>query len=71
MELGCKTELNEAEREGGIEGRRRLFEKLCARVVERNDVLNAASLLEVDAVIDVGQTRERLLRSLETIRESR
>ena len=64
VELGFKRELAAAEEEGGEKGRLQLFDKICCTMRERNGILNAASLLEVDSVIDPSSTRRRLAEHL-------
>ena len=41
-----------------------LFEKLVGRMYENGKALNAASVVEIDAVIDPAETRAWLLRGL-------
>jgi len=42
------------------------YQRLVAELYERGKALNAASLLEFDAVIDPAQTREEISRALLT-----
>ncbi|GMI18946.1 hypothetical protein TeGR_g9727 [Tetraparma gracilis] len=65
--LGFKKELAEAEEKGGKEGRQTLFDKLCTVAHKRSAATNAASLLEVDDVIDPKDTRKRLVLCLEGV----
>jgi len=61
VRLGFREQLEAAETE---EQRQRLFEKLVGALYERGKALNAASQLELDAVIDPEQTRAWILRGL-------
>ncbi len=63
VRLGFKKELDSIEDEAR---RQQLFEKLVGRMYEKGKALNAASQLEFDAVIDPAETRNHILRSLET-----
>jgi acetyl-CoA carboxylase carboxyltransferase component len=66
VRLGYRKEL-----EALPEGPQRvaLFESLVATAYEKGSALNMAATLEIDAVIDPAQTREWLLRGLQTQRE--
>jgi acetyl-CoA carboxylase carboxyltransferase component len=61
VQLGFRQQLESIE---DPDERTALFEKLVGRMYERGKALNAASLLEFDAVIDPEQTRAWLVRGL-------
>ena len=61
VRLGFKKQLDALEDE---EAKTALFEKLVGVMYEKGKALNAASQLEFDAVIDPAQTRERIVRGL-------
>lgn len=61
VRLGFKKELDE--KPEGTE-REKLFENLVEQALERGSALNAASIGEVDEVIDPAETRHRLGRSI-------
>ena len=61
VQLGFRQQLEAIE---DPDERTALFEKLVGRMYERGKALNAASLLEFDAVIDPEQTRAWLVRGL-------
>ncbi len=63
VRLGFRKEL-EAQPEGPQ--REALFQQLLARQVEAGQALRMAETLEIDAVIDPAETRERVLRALAT-----
>jgi acetyl-CoA carboxylase carboxyltransferase component len=66
VRLGYRKEL-EALPEGPQ--RDTLFESLVATAYEKGSALNMAATLEIDAVIDPAQTRDWLVRGLQTQRE--
>lgn len=66
VKLGYRKEL-EAQPEGAQ--REALYEQLVARQYENGSALNMATTLEIDAVIDPAQTREWLLRGLQSARQ--
>jgi acetyl-CoA carboxylase carboxyltransferase component len=66
VRLGYRKEL-EALPEGPQ--RTTLFESLVATAYEKGSALNMAATLEIDAVIDPAQTRDWLVRGLQTQRE--
>ena len=66
VRLGYRKEL-EALPEGPQ--RAALFESLVATAYEKGSALNMAATLEIDAVIDPAQTRDWLVRGLQTQRE--
>ena len=61
VRLGFKKQLESIEDEAE---RQKLFEKLVGQMYERGEALNAASVLEFDAVIDPAETRAQILRAL-------
>jgi acetyl-CoA carboxylase carboxyltransferase component/biotin carboxyl carrier protein len=61
VKLGFRQQLDAIEDE---EERNRIFEKLVAALYDRGKALNAASQLELDAVIDPEQTRAWIVRGL-------
>jgi acetyl-CoA carboxylase carboxyltransferase component len=63
VKLGFRKELDAAG-----DGRDALFATLLGEARERGDALNMASHLEIDAVIDPADTRERLVRGLRAAR---
>jgi len=63
VKLGYRKEL-EAQPEGPL--RDALYETLVARQYENGSALNMATTLEIDAVIDPAQTRDWLLRGLQS-----
>ena len=63
VKLGFRRELDAAG-----DGRDALFAKLLAEARERGDALNMAGALEIDAVIDPAETRERLVRGVRAAR---
>ena len=62
VRLGYKKELEQAE-EG--EERDALFQKLLDKMIKQGKAIEAASFLEIDAVIDPADTREVILRALD------
>lgn len=66
VKLGYRKEL-EAQPEGAQ--REALYEQLVARQYDNGSALNMATTLEIDAVIDPAQTREWLLRGLQSARQ--
>ena len=66
VRLGYRKEL-EALPEGAQ--REALYEQLVAQQYERGSAINMAAMLEIDAVIDPAQTRDWLIRGLQTQRE--
>lgn len=66
VKLGYRKEL-EAQPEGAQ--REALYEQLVARQYDNGSALNMAATLEIDAVIDPAQTREWLLRGLQSARQ--
>ena len=66
VRLGYRKEL-EAVPEG--HQRTALFDSLVATAYEKGSALNMAAMLEIDAVIDPAQTRDWLVRGLQTQRE--
>ena len=68
VRLGYKKELeavkDEAERE-------KLFETLLARLYEEGKATEAATYLEIDAVIDPADTRQVILKALESVRKTK
>ena len=66
VRLGYRKEL-EALPEGAQ--REALYEQLVAQQYEKGSAINMAATLEIDAVIDPAQTRDWLLRGLQTQRE--
>jgi len=68
VRLGYKKELeavkDEAERE-------KLFETLLARLYEEGKATEAATYLEIDAVIDPADTRMIILKALESVRKTK
>ncbi|MEO8021682.1 carboxyl transferase domain-containing protein [Polaromonas sp.] len=65
VKLGYRKEL-EAQPEGAP--REALYEQLVARQYDNGSALNMAATLEIDAVIDPAQTRDWLLRGLQSAR---
>jgi acetyl-CoA carboxylase carboxyltransferase component len=61
VRLGYKKELEAVEDETEREA---LFEKLLARMYEKGKATEAATHLEIDAVIDPADTREVILKAL-------
>jgi acetyl-CoA carboxylase carboxyltransferase component len=68
VELGYKKELDATESE---EERAALFDKLLARMYEIGKATEAATYLEVDAVIDPADTRQVVLKALDTATDGR
>jgi len=67
VRLGFKKELEAIEDAGE---RQVLFDKLLARMYEVGRATEAASHLEIDAVIDPIETRPVLLRALRSVQEA-
>jgi len=61
IELGFRKQLDAQPTEAA---RRALFEKLVGALYEKGKAINAASQLELDAVIDPAETRATILRAL-------
>lgn len=66
VRLGFRKEL-EAQAEGAQ--REALYQQLVAQQYDKGSAIHMAATLEIDAVIDPAQTREWLLRGLQTQRE--
>jgi len=64
VRLGFQRQLAEIE---DPEARETLFQKLVGVLYEKGKALHAASLLELDAVIDPAATRQHVLRGLATV----
>jgi acetyl-CoA carboxylase carboxyltransferase component len=60
VKLGYKKELEEMESE---EKRKELFDKLVSRMYEVGQAIEAASYLEIDAVIDPADTRDVVIKA--------
>ena len=60
VKLGYKKELEEMESE---EKRKELFDKLVSKMYEVGQAIEAASYLEIDAVIDPADTRDVVIKA--------
>ena len=63
VKLGYKKELESLE---DLDERKELFDKLVAKMYEVGQAIEAASFLEIDAVIDPVQTRDTVLKALKS-----
>jgi acetyl-CoA carboxylase carboxyltransferase component len=63
VELGYKKELDA---QPDVAARQELFDKLVQKAYEAGSAINVASLLEIDAVIDPKDTRDWILKGLNT-----
>jgi len=67
VKLGYRKELEAAEAgPGGAAAREALYQQLVAQQYERGSAINMATTLEIDAVIDPAETRNWLLRGLDS-----
>ena len=63
VKLGYKKELESIE---NLDERKELFDKLVAKMYEVGQAIEAASFLEIDAVIDPAQTRSVVLKAFKS-----
>ena len=63
VKLGYKKELESIE---DLDKRKELFDKLVAKMYEVGQAIEAASFLEIDAVIDPVETRNTVLKAFQS-----
>jgi len=63
VKLGYKKELESIE---DLDERKELFDKLVAKMYEVGQAIEAASFLEIDAVIDPAETRQTVLKAFKS-----
>ena len=63
VKLGYRKELENIE---NLDERKELFDKLVAKMYEVGQAIEAASFLEIDAVIDPAQTRSVVLKAFKS-----
>ena len=63
VKLGYKKELESIE---DLDERKKLFDKLVAKMYDVGQAIEAASFLEIDAVIDPADTRQTVLKAFQS-----
>ena len=63
VKLGYKKELESIE---DLDERKKLFDKLVAKMYDVGQAIEAASFLEIDAVIDPADTRQTVLTAFQS-----
>ena len=65
VRLGFAKELSEAEREGGAEAHKEVYDALLAAAYSRGEATNLAQTFEVDDVIDPAESRALIVATME------